>query len=142
MNLPKSYVLDCSVALTWFFEDETTAATDALYDVLPDADVYVAALWPLEVANVLTLAERRGRTSDAKIGQFVDRLSKQPITVDRQAIDRSFTHLMSLAKLRKLTVYDAAYLELAMRMGLPLATLDDELAKASKAEGVQLVALR
>ena len=135
-----SYVLDCSLAMAWFFEDEATPPTEALFDAVSDAQVFVPALWPLEMANVLTLAERKGRTTMAKIGQFIDRLMKQPITIDREAIDRSFTHLMPLAKQHMLTVYDAAYLELAGRYDLPLATLDLDLRRAARASAIRLVA--
>jgi predicted nucleic acid-binding protein len=132
-------VLDCSLTMAWFFEDEATAFTDALFSALPDSDLHVAVLWPLEVSNVLMLAERKGRTTQTKIGQFVDAISKQPILIDRDGLDRAFTHLAAIAKRRRLTIYDAAYLELAIRAGLPLATLDKPLQSAAVAEGVELV---
>jgi len=139
MSLAKSYVLDCSLTMAWFFEDEATPATDAIFAALPDSEVHVPTLWPMEIANVLTLAERKRRTTDARIGQFVERLLKQPIQIDHESPERSFTHLMPLAKVRGLTIYDAAYLELAVRKGLPLGTLDRTLLKAAKAEGVPTI---
>ncbi len=110
-----------------------------MFEALHDGDVHVAALWPLEVANVLMLAERKRRTTNARVEQFVERLLKQPIEVDSEGLQRAFTHLTKLAKLRSLTVYDAAYLELAVRKGLPLATLGKDLIAAAKAEGIRLV---
>ncbi|MBC7785332.1 MAG: type II toxin-antitoxin system VapC family toxin [Burkholderiales bacterium] len=139
--MPSRYVLDCSVTMAWFFEDEAKRSTDALFDALPEADVHVAAIWPIEVANVLTLAERKGRTSEARISQFIQRLLKQPITIDHDGLDRSFTHIRQLAKLRSLTTYDASYLELAIRRDLPLVTLDKQLIAAARVEGIHCVTL-
>ena len=139
MNLADSYVLDCSLTMAWFFEDEATPATDAIFAALPESEVHVPALWPMEIANVMTLAERKRRTTEAKISHFVKTLLEQPIYIDYESPDRSFTHLMPLAKRHGLTIYDAAYLELALRRDLPLATLDHLLLSAAKAEGVPAI---
>ena len=133
------YVLDCSMTLSWFFEDELTAKTSALWDALPDDLVVVPELWLFELSNALLVAERKKRTTEAKIDQFLDRLLKQPITIDRTAADRALSSTRSLAARTGLSAYDATYLDLSIRSGIPLATLDKSLAKAAMSVKVPLV---
>jgi predicted nucleic acid-binding protein len=136
-----SFVLDSSVALTWCFEDEATAACDALLHRLADAGAHAPSLWPLEVLNALVMAERRGRiTSQVFLGR-VAWLHALPVALDAQTAEQAWLTTRMLAGQHRLTLYDAAYLELAHRLELPLATLDAELRGAANALGVPLLGL-
>src|SRR5258706_5045274 len=124
-----SFVLDSSVALSWLLPDEANERTDALADALEQANAYVPAIWSLEVGNALLMAQRRKRVSDSEFKRCVAALSALPIEVDVAA---KLPGVLSIAQRLNLTSYDAAYLELAQRRGLPLATLDDRLRQACK----------
>lgn len=114
--------------------------TDALLAKLRTGDeATVPAHWPLEVANALLIAIRRGRISREKASRFFDDLGSLPIRIDSKSSENAFGRVFALAEQYELTVYDAAYLELAMRENLPLATLDQDLRKAARAAGVPLV---
>lgn len=132
MNL----VLDCSIAMTWCFEDEVTEFTDSLLELLVEGSAKVPSIWPLEVVNVLAISERKGRTNQAKMTQFLQLLGDLPIKVDAKTGEKAFTDVLTLSRTNRLTAYDAAYLELAMREGLPLATLDEELKRVARKLGV------
>ena len=138
-KLPDAYVLDCSMTLGWFFEDEATAESDRLFQAMPAAVVSVPALWHLELANSFNVALKRKRTDETRITQFIERLLQQRILTDRMSSERALAYLRPLAIKHDLTVYDAAYLDLAIRSGLPLATLDLQLQKAAKTVSVGLV---
>ena len=134
-------VPDASVTLTWCFEDEAMPWTDALLAELRAGDeAIVPAHWPAEVANALLIAVRRGRISREKANRFLLDLRVLPIRIDSESSEPVFRQVFKLAEKYSLTVYDAAYLELAIREGLPLATLDNDLGKAARASGVPLVA--
>jgi len=125
--------------VAWCFEDETTDFTEAVLEGLAAGSTAIApALWPYEVANNLAVAERRNRTTFAHIVQFLARLAKFPISIDPSDPQRMFGQVLRLAREHRLSVYDAAYLELAWRLDLPLATLDRDLRTAAKPEGVDL----
>jgi len=132
-------VLDCSIAAAWFFEDETSALAEHVLARLATDEAVVPSIWPLEIANVLVLAERARRTTPAKSEHFLARLTDLPIMLDHRDADHAFSSVIGLARLYGLTSYDAAYLELALREGLPLATLDVPLRKAATKAGVALV---
>ena len=133
-------VPDASATLTWCFEDEATPWTDALLAKLRAGDeAIVPAHWPAEVANALLIAVRRGRISREKANRFFLDLRALPIHIDPESSETVFDQVFKLAEKYSLTVYDAAYLELAIREGLPLATLDHDLRKAARASGVPLV---
>jgi len=132
----KRFVLDASVAVSWFFEDEAGAYTDAVMESLDGATAVVPSLWPLEVANVLLVGERRGRCTEADVIRFIELLQQLPIAVDDETPRRALAGAFQLAREYGLTSYDAAYLELAMRFGLPLATLDRKLREAAFRAGV------
>jgi predicted nucleic acid-binding protein len=134
-----AFVLDCSIAIAWCFEDEATPETDALLDRLHDEGAAVPALWPLEVGNALLQAERRGRLSTAKVAAFVDLLSGLPIATDGDTATRALREVLALARAERLTTYDASYLELAGRRALPLATKDQALHRAAQRVGVPLL---
>ena len=131
-------VLDCSVAMSWCFEDEADAYSDGVLSTLPAAEALVPAIWPLEVVNVLVAAERRRRLSEADSARFVELLGGLPIFVEDLPFARAAGPVLGLARRVGLSSYDAAYLELAMRSGLPLATRDDRLRRAARACGTAL----
>ena len=132
-----SYVLDCSVAIAWVIPDETSAHTDALLAELAGGIAVVPQVWPLEVANMLLVAGRRGRITDAETERALKDLSSLPIEVDELTYENAFGATMSVARAHALSPYDAAYLELAMRRELPLATLDTQLRTACSAAGIE-----
>jgi predicted nucleic acid-binding protein len=129
-------VLDCSIAVAWCFEDEADPAIDALLDGLRTEGAVVPALWPLEVTNVLLQAERRGRIAMAAVDGRLAAFATLPITVDSVSWPQHGGTVLELARLHGLTTYDAAYLELAMRRCLPLATKDKALEQACRAVGI------
>lgn len=125
------------------FEDEATPASLAILDVLRTSQALVPFLWPLEVANVLLVAaERRGRTSEARSSRFITLLNSLPLIVDPATADQALAATLHLGCQFNLSPYDASYLELAMREGCPLATLDDKLRSAAKKSGVPLIVAR
>lgn len=130
------FVLDCSVTVAWFFEDEATPETDALLDRTMESGALVPGLWRLEVGNVLCKAERRKRIDASKVASYVDVLAQLPIATDTDTEERALRETLALARQERLTTYDAAYLEVAMRRGVPLATLDKALIRAARRVGV------
>ena len=137
----ESLVIDCSVTMAWYFKDEATPYTNAVRAALATERAAVPALWPLEVANVLLMGERRKRSTQAKATKWLRFLAALPIAVDTQTPALAFDPILTLARSHKLTAYDAAYLELAMRLGVPLAARDAALEKAAQAVGVPLFTL-
>lgn len=127
-----SFVLDSSVALAWLLPDEGDDAVDALADRLERAPAQVPAIWRLEVSNALLIAMRRKRITPRDVDRLVAVLSALPIEVERDSEDDSLPRILDLARRLGLTTYDAAYLELAERRGLPLATLDARLREACR----------
>ena len=134
----ESLVIDCSVTMAWYFKDEATPYSNAVRAALVTERAAVPALWPLEVANVLLMGERRKRSTQAKATKWLRFLAALPIAVDTQTPGLAFDPILALAHRHKLTAYDAAYLELAMRRGASLATSDRGLAKAAKSAGVTM----
>ena len=134
-----AFVVDCSIAMAWLFHDEATLKTAALLKRLATETALVPAWWFIEIANVLAMAERKGRITARQSDAFIADLSKLGIERDNEAPDRAFTHLLALCRTRRLTGYDAIYLDLAIRRSLPLATLDGDLRKAAKKLGVALL---
>ena len=132
----RTFVLDVSVTMAWFFTDETDAYAEAVEDSLAHAGAIVPTLWPLEVANTLVVGERRKRSTEAQAATWLSYVRALPITLDDETATRAWGDTLNLARTHQLSAYDAAYLELAMRDGLPLATLDERLAKAAGAVGV------
>jgi predicted nucleic acid-binding protein len=134
-----SLVLDCSVALAWFLPGERTPRTEDLLDQVVDTGALVPSLWPVEVANVLLAAERKRRISQAQRVRALTALAQLPIEMDAETASRSWGGAFDLAVAQGLTLYDALYLELSLRSGLPLATLDHDLCRAAKASGVPVL---
>ena len=134
----ESLVIDCSVTMAWYFKDEATPHTNAVRAALAAHRAAVPALWPLEVANVLLMGERRKRSTQTQATKWLRFLRALPIAVDAQTPDLAFDTILNLARGHNLTTYDAAYLELAMPLGVPLAARDAALEKAAEAIGVSL----
>lgn len=129
-------VLDSSIVGCWCFPDESSPVADAAFDQVGTGQAIVPVLWWFEVRNVLVINERRGRIDPPGSAAFLADLEKLPIHFDRQSDSGT---LLALARAHRLTVYDAAYLELARRLDAPLATLDQRLVAAARAAGVALV---
>lgn len=134
-----SVVLDSSVALAWVFSEERNDKADAVFEQVVAAGASVPSLWRLEVANVLEMSVRRGRVDAAFRDATLADLDLLPIRTDPETDKHAWRTTLQLAVRHKLTTYDAAYLELAMRLGLPLASLDAELRTAASAENVALL---
>jgi predicted nucleic acid-binding protein len=134
-----SFVLDCSVTMAWCFEDERTAATDALLERVIADGAHAPARWPVEVCNVLLSAVKRKRIPADAVSVVAQRIAALPIAVDAASADIVWSNTLQLAQRYALTSYDACYLELAQRKALPLATLDAGLRKAAVAAGVAVI---
>jgi predicted nucleic acid-binding protein len=129
-------VIDCSITMSWCFPDENDPYAREVLRSLPSLPALVPAHWSLEVANSLVVGERCRRLDEASVLTFVALLASLPITLDQETPERALRETLSLARERNLSSYDAAYLELATRRGLPLATLDQRLRNAAAAVGV------
>jgi predicted nucleic acid-binding protein len=133
------FVLDCSVAAGWFFEDEFNAHTRSVRDLILEkgATAVVPAIWPAEVANVLFQAERRKRILPERVNQAMQILSQLPIETDNLPMT-NMGHVLHLCRQYALTSYDALYLELALRRNIALATQDNKLKSSAEQAGVKL----
>lgn len=127
------FVVDNSIVMTWCFKDEVHHYADRVLDSLDRSTAVVPVIWPLEVANVLLAAEKRKRLTAADSSRFLALLSELPILVEPETPDRMTREILALGRSLDLSSYNASYLDLAMRKGLPLATLDKDLIRASKA---------
>ena len=136
----KRFVLDCSIAAAWFFEDEFNDYTEVVREFMlgEGAVAVVPAIWTAEVSNVLYQSERRKRITPEKVNQALHVLSQLPIETDYLPVG-SMGHVLRLCREHTLTSYDALYLELALRESTPLATQDKKLRESAKASGVELV---
>ena len=135
----KGFVLDCSVAATWLFPDQGTPETDALLDRLKTEGALVPGIWHLEVGNVLVRAERMKRIAKSKVAAYLHLLQRLAIVTDNETDERALRETLLLARECGLSTYDAAYLELAMRRGVQLATLDRALIRAARYMQVETV---
>ena len=136
-----SLVLDSSVTLAWVYCAETTEAISNVIARVIESGAWVPALWRLEIANVLEMGVRKGRSDAAFREAALADLAALPITVDQETDRQAWGATTELAARHRLTLYDAAYLELARRRCLPLATLESELRAAANAEDVPLLGL-
>jgi predicted nucleic acid-binding protein len=134
-----SFVIDASVALAWCFADESSPAADLALGRLATEEALVPSIWPLEVANGLRTASRRGRLDMADLPRIRDLLVALPIRVEAVDLATALGEVSDLARSLELTAYDAAYLALAAKRGLPLATIDENLKRACRTAGVKLV---
>ncbi|HET9406459.1 MAG TPA: type II toxin-antitoxin system VapC family toxin [Candidatus Sulfotelmatobacter sp.] len=136
-----SLVIDSSIALAWIYFDETTEPVRKVYERLIQGSAWVPALWRLEVANVLETGVRRKRHHAAFRDSTLADLSLLPIQLDPETDTHAWSETLKLAVKHQLTLYDGAYLELALRRGLPLASLDQDLRAAAKAENLALLGM-
>jgi predicted nucleic acid-binding protein len=132
-----AFVLDASITACWAFEDEDHPEASLAFVQIRTEEAVVPSLWWFEVRNILVVNERRRRIAESDTAAFLANLSKLRIRIDRTPDEGA---VLRLARTHRLSVYDAAYLELAQREGLPLATLDADLKKAAAGEGVAIVA--
>lgn len=133
------FVVDASVALAWCFADEASELADHVLDQLEHDEALAPAIWPLEVANGLRTAERRGRLDLADLSHLRELLVSLPVQVEGVPLDAALGEVTEIARHLDLTAYDAAYLALAARRGIALATVDDRLRRACERAGVELV---
>jgi predicted nucleic acid-binding protein len=136
----KAFVLDVSACLPWCCEDETTAASEEMLEWAAEgSELHVPSLWPWEILNVVAVTIKRRRISADRGMEFLELLATLNFKIDRPPETGDFPRLHSLALNHKLTAYDAAYLDLAKRLSLPLASRDDDLRAAALAEGIALL---
>lgn len=134
-----AFVLDCSVTLSWLLPDERSAATEALAVQLERTTAVAPAIWPYEVANALLVAHRRARIVSNDLIRMRRALAALPIEVEAVASDHVLSAVSDLGRRLDMTSYDAAYVELAARLRLPLATLDARLRKGCAALKVDVL---
>ena len=133
------FVLDCSVAISWCLVDENNPTANAILAMMPDAEAFVPGIWSLEIANVLLVALRRNRMTQEQSSEAITLLQSLLIQVDTATDANALGATLTLGRQEGLAAYDAAYLELALRLGLPLATIDQRLGEAATRCGVDLV---
>jgi len=126
------FVVDNSIVMAWCFQDEENGYAEAVLDSLENGEAVVPAVWPLEVGNVLLAAERKKRLSRASVVRFLELLSGLPITVEQETPERMLREIVSLAREHGLSTYDASYLDLAMRLDVPLCSRDASLVDAAR----------
>jgi len=134
------FVVDNSVVMSWCFKDETNNYADTVLNMLTEATAVVPSIWPLEVVNVLIVAERQKRLGESDSIRFITLLSQLPIIVEHERPEMMMKELLALARANNLSSYDASYLDLAMRKGFPLATLNKKLIEAARRIDVPILA--
>lgn len=139
-NTDAVFVLDASVTLPWCFEDERTSFTESLLNrIRTHETAMVPSHWPAEILNSLVQAKKRGRVVEDILQRFLKDLNSFPILIDDERSLIVWERIRALSETHRLTAYDAAYLELAQRNALPLATLDQDLQRAARAQKVPLL---
>lgn len=133
------FVLDASVTMAWAFGDEALPYANRVLTLLSDDSAEVPGIWPLEVTNAILNGERRHRLQPADTMRFTALLRALPIRVVDTSVDHAMDRILELARANSLSAYDASYLALAMRAGLPLATQDERMRAAANEVGVLLV---
>lgn len=133
------FVLDCSVAISWCLVDEDNDYANSILTIMPDSEAFVPGIWSLEIANVLVVAERRSRMTQEQSEEAIALLQSLLIQVDTATDTNALGPTLIIGRQEGLAAYDAAYLELALRLGLPLATIDTRLAEAASRCRVDLV---
>ena len=137
--MTKHFVIDNSVVMSWCFKDETNKYADAILHKLCEARAVVPSIWPLEVVNVLLVAERRKRLSEADSTRFITLLTQLPIIVEQERPENMMKELLTFARANNLSSYDASYLDLAMKRGYPIATSDNKLIQTARRIDVQIL---
>jgi predicted nucleic acid-binding protein len=135
----ENFVIDNSVVMAWCFEDEVNRYAEVILDQLEISTAFVPSIWALEVGNVLLVAERKKRLSQADSARFIALLRDLPIIIEQEPSEVMFGEILALARDYHLSTYDASYLDLAMRKGLPIATLDKGLIAAAKGSHVPIM---
>jgi predicted nucleic acid-binding protein len=130
------FVLDASIPACWVLQDEEDKRADAAHTRIKTDEAVVPSLWWFEIRNILVVNERRKRITESDTGFFLRDLAGLRIRVDREPEEAV---VLRLARTHRLSVYDASYLELALRKAIPLATLDTDLTVAARAEGSGLI---
>lgn len=133
------FVIDNSVVMAWCFADEGGAYAEQVLEKMINNEAVVPAIWPLEVGNVLLVAERRKRINEADSVRFLALLGELRIFVEQETPDRMLKEILALAREYQLSTYDASYLDLAMRKGLPIATLDAAVIRAAQKSKVEIL---
>jgi len=133
------FVVDNSVVMSWCFKDETNSYADAVLDKLSESTAIAPSIWPLEVVNVLLVAERRKRLKQVDSVRFITLLSQLPIVVEDKGSEKVMKDLLALGRTSHLSSYDASYLDLAMRKDCPIATIDKKLMEAAKEVSVTIL---
>lgn len=132
-------MLDASVVLSWCLDEQEASKTAAAQRELMERHAWVPAIWPFEVANTLTMSERRGRVDARTVERVAQRLPLLSIQVDREGLRRAFGRILEIARAHSVTVYDACYLELAERRKLRVATLDARLREAAGKLAIEIL---
>lgn len=135
----KKFVLDCSVTMTWCFEDEATESAEHSLALLKEMTAIVPSIWVVEVMNVLRVAERKNRINVSSADHFIRFLNTLPIILDSGLNHFLNTSILAISRKHSLSAYDAAYLEIALRYNIPLVSFDKNLCAAAKKEGVVLL---
>jgi predicted nucleic acid-binding protein len=135
----KHFVVDNSVVMSWCFKEETNKYADTVLDMLTEATAAVPSLWPLEVVNVLLVAERQKRISESDSIRFITLLAQLPIVVEHERPENMMKEFLAFARANNLSSYDASYLSLAVRKGFPIATLDNKLIEAARRIDVPII---
>lgn len=133
-------MLDASLTLAWALPDEASQYTDDMLGRVTAGKAWVPPLWPYEIGNGLLMAQRRNRLSAAQSSAFVEELLKLPIEIEQRSVRGVLETLITLSVSYALTAYDMAYLDLALRKGLPLMTQDKALREAAAKSGVSIAA--
>ena len=134
------FVVDASVALAWCFPEQVTPFSERLLEGLGPNEALVPVVWPFEMANALVRAERRNKITGHDVDILRAKLRRLPIHIDSTGQYRALDEVLAIAGQNKISTYDAAYLELALRESIPLATLDDTLQRAARESGADLLA--
>ena len=131
-------VIDASMALAWCFPDEASGYADGVLVALEGHAILVPALWPIDITNAVLTAERRKRVRQSEVRRFVELLNGLTVIMDSQSVAESLGNIFPIAREYGLSAYDAAYLDVAVRYGAPLATLDSTLQKAGRKAGIEI----
>jgi len=134
----QTFILDASLTMSWCFQDEANSYADRVLNSLAQNRAIVPEIWPMEVGNVLLVAERNKRLKQPDSLHFLKLLIQLPIQVDYSTKQRMFSAVLDLARDQNLSSYIASYLDLALQAGFPLATLDNHLQNVSTRCGVEL----
>jgi predicted nucleic acid-binding protein len=131
-------VIDASVALAWCFPDELSEYADEVLVALEGHAILVPALWSIEITNAVLMAERRKRVKQPEIRRFIELLDGLTVIIDSQSVTESVANILPIAREYGLSAYDATYLDVAVRHGAPLATLDGALQRAGRKAGIEI----